>query len=122
MPTTGITSSPDLTTAALNLQEALRDFQLAYKGADLPRPEPSPVSPVFAALRAWRTEQARAKQVPPYIIASDAVLKAIETTVPQTLDDLVAIRGMGAAKIAAYGNDILQVVRKAIPQEANVAA
>lgn len=68
-------------------------------------------APGYGALRQWRSNTARDKQVPPYVIATDAMLRAVAVAAPETLDDLAAIRGMGAAKVAAYGDAILAVLK-----------
>jgi DNA helicase-2/ATP-dependent DNA helicase PcrA len=69
--------------------------------------------PLFAALRAWRTARARADAVPPYVIAHDATLAAIAETHPRTLAALRRVKGMGPAKLDAYGDEILAVLAAA---------
>jgi superfamily II DNA helicase RecQ len=65
---------------------------------------------VFDALRAWRLEQAREAAVPPYVIAWDATLAAISEARPRTLEQLLRVKGMGAAKVERYGPGILAVL------------
>lgn len=115
MPETGI-DTPDLATAAKNLQDALQEFQRAWKANPTPRPLDTPV---FGALRAWRTEQARTRKVPPYVIATDAMLKAIEAAQPTTLQALHSVKGFSPAKAQQYGEEILQVILR---QTAEAAA
>ena len=64
----------------------------------------------FAALKAWRGEVAREHNLPAYVIFHDATLAAIAERVPQTLDDLQGISGIGAKKLEAYGDEVLRVV------------
>jgi DNA helicase-2/ATP-dependent DNA helicase PcrA len=66
---------------------------------------------LFDALRAWRLERARSDKVSPFIVASDSVLAEIAERRPQSDDELLAIRGMGPAKVAKFGVEILSVVR-----------
>ncbi len=99
--------SPTLAQATADLVRALTQFQNA-----LANDESAATGPVFEALRKWRTEQARAKQVPPYIIASDAVLRAIEQARPADLMGLRSIRGIGPAKAELYGDGILAVLQQ----------
>lgn len=108
MPDIG-TVKPDLAQATANLESALQEFRSALP----PRPLRGPETPVFAALRIWRTEQARAKGLPPYIIATDAALRAIDAARPADLAQLGAVRGVGANKAATYGAEILEVVARA---------
>jgi ATP-dependent DNA helicase RecQ len=66
----------------------------------------------FASLKAWRGEVAREHNLPAYVIFHDATLAAIAERVPQTLDDLQGISGIGAKKLEAYGEEVLRVVRQ----------
>jgi len=66
---------------------------------------------LFEALRTWRTSQARARSVPPYVVFPDFTLRAIAAQKPATLEELSAISGVGAVKLATYGEDVLTVVR-----------
>ncbi|MEA3190756.1 MAG: ATP-dependent helicase RecQ [Thermoplasmata archaeon] len=107
MPPDGI-PKPDLAQATANLETALAAFKDALRASGVR----AGGGPVFEALRRWRSEQARAKQLPPYVIATDAVLRAIEEARPASLDELRAVRGVGATKAETYGADILAVVAK----------
>jgi len=66
---------------------------------------------LFEALRTWRTSQARARAVPPYIIFPDSTLRAIAAHKPSSLEELSAISGVGTVKLATYGEAVLKVVR-----------
>jgi ATP-dependent DNA helicase RecQ len=66
----------------------------------------------FTSLKAWRGEVAREHNLPAYVIFHDATLAAIAERVPQTLDDLQGISGIGAKKLEAYGEEVLRVVRQ----------
>jgi ATP-dependent DNA helicase RecQ len=63
----------------------------------------------YAALKAWRTEVARAHNLPAYIIFHDATLAAIAQLAPQSLADLQEISGIGEKKLQAYGDEVLQI-------------
>lgn len=65
---------------------------------------------LFDALRAWRRDTARAADVPPYVVFSDATLSAIAAAKPQTLDALASVSGIGEAKLRRYGADVLAIV------------
>jgi ATP-dependent DNA helicase RecQ len=64
----------------------------------------------FAALKAWRADVARARNLPAYVIFHDATLAAIAALAPQTADDLQGISGIGSKKLEAYGDEVLRVV------------
>jgi len=65
---------------------------------------------LFELLRAWRTEQATAQSVPPYVILHDSVLKGLARRKPQTLVELTGIKGLGPAKINNYGKKVLAII------------
>jgi ATP-dependent DNA helicase PIF1 len=64
---------------------------------------------LLTKLRQWRTERSKAEGMPAYIIAHDTLLETIATKKPQTESQLLAINGMGPAKLAKYGPEILKV-------------
>ncbi len=61
-------------------------------------------------LKDWRLGVARAHGVPPYVVFHDATLDLIAAKRPQTLDELAEISGVGQAKLARYGEDILSMM------------
>jgi DNA helicase-2/ATP-dependent DNA helicase PcrA len=71
---------------------------------------PEPPGPLFDALRAWRLERARADGVPAYVVADNKTLAAIATRAPRTEDQLFTVPGMGAQRVARYGDEILRVI------------
>lgn len=80
-----------------------------------PRVKPEPPTDqqgaaLFEALRAWRLERRKADDVPAYIVFSDAVLIEVSKRRPTTDADLLAIPGIGPAKLASYGVEVLAVV------------
>ena len=68
---------------------------------------------IFAALRAYRMERARADGVPPYVVASDRTLREIALLRPHSLDELAQAHGIGPTKLERYGEALLDVVAKA---------
>ncbi len=68
---------------------------------------------LFEALRSWRAEVARTIAKPPYVIAHDKVLATVATERPKTEDDLARIPGIGPAKLAQYGPELLRLVLEA---------
>ncbi len=67
----------------------------------------------FQALRAWRTTEARAQAVPPYLIFGDATLRDIAADCPGGLATLAGIKGVGASKLERYGDRVLQILADA---------
>lgn len=66
---------------------------------------------LFEELRVWRTETAKAKRVPPFIVFPDVTLRDVATAKPRTLRQLGTLRGVGPHKLELYGGPILRVVR-----------
>ena len=64
------------------------------------------------ALRGWRTARARADAVPPYVVAHDQTLAAIADIKPPSAAALRRVKGIGPAKVEAYGDEILELVRR----------
>jgi ATP-dependent DNA helicase RecQ len=64
----------------------------------------------FERLRAWRITQARERVVPAYVILPDRTLVEIAARVPRTDAELLAISGIGPAKLSLYGRDLLRIL------------
>jgi len=65
----------------------------------------------YINLKAWRAEVAKEHNLPAYVIFHDATLALIASADPQNLNDLNGISGIGAKKLEAYGQEVLQVCR-----------
>jgi DNA helicase-2/ATP-dependent DNA helicase PcrA len=65
------------------------------------------------ALRAWRTTRARADKVSAFIVASNALLRAIAIRNPATLEELATVDGIGPMKLDLYGEEILAALAEA---------
>ena len=66
---------------------------------------------VFQALREWRKSVAKEHGVPAYTVFHDATLQEIARLLPDSLDGLRGISGIGATKLERYGEPLLKVVR-----------
>jgi ATP-dependent DNA helicase RecQ len=71
----------------------------------------TPLAPIVDALRAWRLDEARRSSIAPFVVLHDKTLLAIASTLPRSSEDLLAIPGIGPAKLATYGNAILAIVK-----------
>jgi ATP-dependent DNA helicase RecQ len=72
-----------------------------------------PDDPLFEALRAARREIAAEAGVPPYVVFHDSTLREIAATRPRTLSELSRVQGVGEAKLARYGEAMLEAIRRA---------
>ena len=66
--------------------------------------------PLFDRLKAWRKERANADGVPAYVVFHDRTLAAIAEARPSTPDALLAIDGIGPAKLGRYAGEVLALV------------
>ena len=64
-------------------------------------------------LRAWRLEEARRQEVPPYVIFHDATLLEVTRRRPASRDALAQIPGIGRSKLDRYGDALLAVIAEA---------
>ena len=60
-------------------------------------------------LRAWRKSEAQKLGQPAFCVFADRTLQAIAEECPSSERDLLAIAGLGPAKVAKFGGDILRV-------------
>ena len=65
---------------------------------------------LFEKLRAWRAGAAREQGVPAYVIFHDAALREFAARPPATLADVASVNGVGQAKLARYGQQILDLL------------
>jgi ATP-dependent DNA helicase RecQ len=74
---------------------------------------------LFDRLRAWRLEQARARGVPAYVVFHDATLRRIAHQRPADEAALLSIKGVGPAKVEAYGASLLTLLfeKAAAPED-----
>ena len=65
---------------------------------------------VFERLREWRAEAAKEQGVPAYVVFHDATMRQIAAQSPSTLTELSTVNGVGDAKLAKYGQQILDLL------------
>ena len=67
---------------------------------------------LFEELRGMRNRLAVQKQVPPYIIFSDATLRDLARQRPSSVAGLNRIHGIGAQKLKEFGTVVLQTIKE----------
>ena len=67
---------------------------------------------LFEKLRKCRLELAAKQGVPPFIICSDKTLKDMCAKCPADKAQMADVYGMGAQKIASYGENFTEIIRK----------
>ena len=75
-----------------------------------PPPQPTPESATLAAkLKEWRSAEAKRLGVPAYVVLQDRTLNALVLVRPATPNQLLAIDGIGPAKVEKFGEAILSL-------------
>ena len=91
------------------------------RGRPLPPAEPIDLSDadraLFEVLRSWRNERARRDGRPAYVMFTNAQLAEVARTRPRTLAALREVPGIGEARAASFGEEVLAVVAGASAPE-----
>jgi ATP-dependent DNA helicase RecQ len=82
---------------------------------DLAAPRSASGDPdLIEVLRAWRSEEAKKRNVPAYVILHDATMDGIATAKPISLAQLRGIPGIGDKKLEHYGDEIIALVKASV--------
>ena len=68
---------------------------------------------LLGALRAWRSQIARKRGVPAYVVLHDSTIDGIATARPRSLEQLRGIPGIGDKKLEHYGEELIALVAAA---------
>lgn len=66
---------------------------------------------LFEELRQLRRDLAEEQHVPPFVIFSDKTLRDMCAVLPETLDEMLDVKGIGENKLAKYGEQFLKVLQ-----------
>ncbi|MDB8874951.1 DNA helicase RecQ [Pediococcus acidilactici] len=66
---------------------------------------------LFEELRQLRRDLAEEQHVPPFVIFSDKTLRDMCAALPETLDEMLDVKGIGENKLAKYGEQFLKVLQ-----------
>jgi superfamily II DNA helicase RecQ len=66
----------------------------------------------YSALRDWRKSRAEKRGVESDVIISKDALWTLAHKAPVKLEDMNGIRGLGPWRLSAYGEEILEVIRR----------
>ena len=86
--------------------KAPRSRKAAEPAASLP----ADAAAAFELLRGWRAATAKEQGVPAYVIFHDSTLREVATTSPSSLAELGKVSGIGEAKLARYGQQVLDAL------------
>jgi ATP-dependent DNA helicase RecQ len=68
---------------------------------------------LLGVLRAWRSQVARKRGVPAYVVLHDSTIDGIAASRPRTLEQLRGIPGIGDKKLEHYGEELIALVKAA---------
>lgn len=102
-------SGRDCTITMRQRSDGRRSDRAAARGSSAPAAPPDEA--LFQQLRALRSELARKKSLPAYVIFTDRTLREMAARKPSTLSELERIPGVGSRKLAQYGKQFLAVLR-----------
>ncbi len=66
----------------------------------------------FKNLKLWRKETAIRRNMLPEAILGNDVLERVALSLPRTIEEMQAIRGLGAEKVSLYGLELLEFIKK----------
>jgi ribonuclease D len=82
-----------------------------------PQPPPRPLTnderQAVTYLKKWRFAKSSELNVPAYMICPDRTLEHLVIERPSTVDALNSIHGLGASKIARFGDELLEALKRA---------
>ena len=67
---------------------------------------------LLGELKLWRLGRARSESLPAFMVCTDATLEALARERPQTVKDLLKVRGIGPKVVEKYGAELLAELRK----------
>src|SRR6202008_1164130 len=65
---------------------------------------------LYAALKAWRTDTAKKRGVPAYVVLHDSTIDGIAAARPTTLTELRGVAGIGDKKLGHFGKGVMGVI------------
>ena len=99
---------------ALTLPEPMRPRAKKPKGAKKAAATTTAANPALMdALKDWRRSEAARRAVPAYVVLHDRTLAALAAARPSTLAALGETPGIGPAKLASYGRELLALLSSA---------
>ena len=111
-----------LTDTSEELLQGTDSFVIAYRKAEVQKTSArrgvkglgdlsEKAQHLFEELRKLRSELAKEKSIPPYMVASDKTLHDMCVKIPLTKEEMLTVNGMGARKLEQYGEAFLYCIR-----------
>lgn len=77
---------------------------------------------LYELLKSERKKVAKAKNLPPYVIFQDPSLEEMATVYPTSREELAQINGVGAGKVAKFGNSFLRLIENYVEENEIITA
>lgn len=94
----------------LRLETSKRGGRRGRRG--MPPALPAADAELVARLKSLRRDLAATRNVPAYVVFSDRTLEEMAAARPRSLEELAGVRGVGTAKLAAFGPAFLSVLNE----------
>ncbi|MEM9082307.1 MAG: ATP-dependent DNA helicase RecQ [Planctomycetota bacterium] len=94
----------------MGAKSAAKERGRARLSAAEARPLEGDEKELFEELRALRKQLAEERGVPPYVVFSDATLRALCRAKPKNAGEMLEVKGVGAAKLEAFGDVFLEAI------------
>jgi ATP-dependent DNA helicase RecQ len=107
-------SAEKITLRTDTLKAGRKASRVAANSAALADGQPADAE-LFEALRRRRSELAKQQRVAAYVVFADKTLIDMARRRPKTVLEMAAVHGVGEAKLARYGEDFLDVIRRHAP-------
>jgi HRDC domain len=122
MPEAPIAETSDITSSFTNetadVQSTTGDVSIiAPLGEPITTPAVTVTLPLeydqdlYTRLEVWRRETAKAEDRAAYLILTNDTMQKIAATKPQTMQELLDIKGIGEVKLERYGEALLRLIR-----------
>ena len=101
--------------SAAQVRNETRSSSKGSGGSGAPRVELDDSDPLVASLREWRRLESTKAGKPAYTIFDDKTIAAIVAAKPRSEGALLAVNGVGPAKLERHGEAVLDLVRASLP-------
>ncbi len=82
-----------------------------------PKPPPTAVADCYLMLQQWRKHKGNARGVASDLVLPKSIMWQLAYKVPQTLDDLKQIEGLGPQRVQLYGEELIELLAQFDPEE-----
>lgn len=69
---------------------------------------------ILSNLKIWRHEKSKEDKIPIYMVSKNVELVSITKVKPQSINELLNIKGFAEPKTSKYGNDMIAIINATI--------